>query len=130
MNTRVEDIKAATPLTDEEYAEWRGNIEAFAKAESGEWERLVDGHLVPYQKEPESDPEMTTTIGIQLRLFATIDDLLAQLEAKEKTIEAVRATVYDPEDEFDHDEDFRPHYDDPDFECRRCRLDRILEGSK
>lgn len=70
-----------TPLTDEEYAVWKANIEAIAEIKAGPWYKREGDGLVSVEHEPEGDPEMTTTIGIQLRLFATIDDCQAQVEA-------------------------------------------------
>src|SRR4030042_2026620 len=42
---------------------------------------------------------------------------------------AARALIDDEDNPFGHDVDFRPHYPDPDFECRRCRLESILHES-
>ena len=93
MNTQgnIEEIeareKAATPLTDKEYAEWKDNIEAIAEMEKGPWYKREGDGLVPVQDKPGG--EITTTVGIQLRLFATIDALLAQLKDREEKLAAV-----------------------------------------
>lgn len=76
------------PLTAEEYAEWRGNMHAFAEMQRGEWYRREGDAFVPIQDKPEGDPEMTTTIGMQLRLFATIDTRDASIKV---LVEALKA---------------------------------------
>ena len=79
--------EAATPLTEEEYAEWKGNIEAIAGIEAGLWYRREGDGFVPIYHKPTG--EMTTTVGIQLRLFATIGALKAELKTARETLAAV-----------------------------------------
>ena len=83
--TRIQD---ATPLTDEEYVIWKGNIEIIAKVKAGPWYRREGDGFVLAEDKPSG--EMTTTVGIQLRLFATIDRLLAELRDREEKLEAMR----------------------------------------
>ena len=74
-DTRVE--ARASPLTDEEYTGWKRNIGVIAEMHS-------------HPEEDDSYNNITVNLGMLLRVLATIDALLAQLEAKEKTIEALR----------------------------------------
>ena len=81
VNQREQEIadrvEAATPLTDEEYATWKGNIEIIAKVKAGPWYRREGDGFVLAEDKPSG--EVTTTVGIQLRLFATIDALREEL---------------------------------------------------
>lgn len=90
MKTRDIEARAeaATPLTDEEYAEWKANLDAIAEMEAGEWYKRVLGEgfvLTSYKP----TGEITTTIGIQQRLFAIIGAGRAKLKTAKETLAAV-----------------------------------------
>lgn len=111
--TREQEIeareKATTPLTAEEYAEWKGNINDVADILLPE--PLRSQYLLWH--------EITTTVEIQLRLFTTIDNLLAQLKDREEKLVAVRAWGQ------------RNPYQDAWPDLRDWPgLDRILQGGK
>ena len=86
MNEDIEAREKAAPLTAGVYAVWKSNIEAIAEAHAGPWYRREGERFVPVPGEP--GDEITTTVGIQLRLFATIDALLVQLKDREEKLEA------------------------------------------
>lgn len=74
-------IDLVEPLTDEEYAEWRANIEVIARG------KFAYVNLSNYD---DRRNDLTITIGMQLRLFATIDDLRTKLQQIQEQLERER----------------------------------------